>query len=60
MMSCWKQEPTERPNFQYLEKTLRKMRDYEADKIANQNEAAGHVNQAYQEDGMIFLSSYET
>ncbi|XP_050988520.1 proto-oncogene tyrosine-protein kinase ROS isoform X2 [Labeo rohita] len=50
MMSCWKQEPTERPNFQYLEKTLRKMRDYEADKIANQNEAAGHVNQAYQED----------
>ncbi|XP_058604533.1 proto-oncogene tyrosine-protein kinase ROS-like isoform X3 [Onychostoma macrolepis] len=50
MMSCWSKEPTERPNFQYLEETLSKLRDYEADKRANQNGAAGHVNQAYQED----------
>uniref|UniRef100_A0A671SPY1 receptor protein-tyrosine kinase n=1 Tax=Sinocyclocheilus anshuiensis TaxID=1608454 RepID=A0A671SPY1_9TELE len=50
MMSCWSKEPTERPNFQYLEETLSKLRDYEADKRAKQNGAAGHVNQAYQED----------
>ncbi len=59
MMSCWSREPTERPNFQYLEETLRKLRDYE-DKRVNQNGAAGHVNQAYQEDGMILISSYKT
>lgn len=53
MMSCWSKEPTERPNFQYLEETLRKLRDYEEDKRANQNGAEGHVNQAYQEDGVI-------
>ncbi|XP_043118667.1 proto-oncogene tyrosine-protein kinase ROS isoform X2 [Puntigrus tetrazona] len=50
MMSCWSKEPAERPNFQYLEETLRKLRVYEADKRANLNGAAGHVNQAYQED----------
>uniref|UniRef100_A0A8C1XPZ2 Tyrosine-protein kinase receptor n=1 Tax=Cyprinus carpio TaxID=7962 RepID=A0A8C1XPZ2_CYPCA len=50
MMSCWSKEPTERPNFQYLEETLSKLRDYEADKRAKQYGAAGHVNQAYQED----------
>ncbi|ROJ78752.1 Proto-oncogene tyrosine-protein kinase ROS [Anabarilius grahami] len=50
MMSCWSKEPTERPNFQCLEETLSKLRDYEADKRANQNGAEGHVNQAYQED----------
>ncbi|XP_026098354.1 proto-oncogene tyrosine-protein kinase ROS isoform X1 [Carassius auratus] len=50
MMSCWSKEPNERPNFKYLEETLCKLRDYEADKRANQNGAAGHVNQAYQED----------
>ncbi|XP_059376033.1 proto-oncogene tyrosine-protein kinase ROS isoform X2 [Carassius carassius] len=50
MMSCWSKEPNVRPNFQYLEETLCKLRDYEADKRANQNGAAGHVNQAYQED----------
>ncbi|KAK9959557.1 hypothetical protein ABG768_009676 [Culter alburnus] len=50
MMGCWSKEPTERPNFQYLEETLSKLRDYEADKRANQNGAEGHVNQAYQED----------
>ncbi len=59
MMSCWSREPTERPNFQYLEETLRKLRDYE-DKRVNQNGAAGHVNQAYHEDGMILISSYKT
>uniref|UniRef100_A0A671SRF4 receptor protein-tyrosine kinase n=1 Tax=Sinocyclocheilus anshuiensis TaxID=1608454 RepID=A0A671SRF4_9TELE len=37
MMSCWSKEPTERPNFQYLEETLSKLRDYEADKRAKQN-----------------------
>lgn len=52
MMSCWSKEPTERPNFQYLEETLSKLRDYEENKRANQN-GAGHVNQAYQEDGVI-------
>ncbi|XP_039528142.1 proto-oncogene tyrosine-protein kinase ROS [Pimephales promelas] len=50
MMSCWSKEPTERPNFQYLEETLSKLRDYEEDKRANQNGAEGHMNQAYQED----------
>ncbi|XDV42961.1 hypothetical protein PO909_011523 [Leuciscus waleckii] len=50
MMSCWSKEPTERPNFQYLEETLSKLRDYEEVKRANQNGAEGHVNQAYQED----------
>lgn len=58
MMGCWSKEPTERPNFQYLEETLSKLRDYEADKRANQNGADGHVNQAYQEDGMIFFYQY--
>jgi len=53
MMSCWSKEPTERPNFQYLEETLSKLRDYEEDKRANQNGAEGHMNQAYQEDGVI-------
>lgn len=54
MMGCWNKEPSERPNFQYLEETLSKLRDYEVDKRANQNGAEeGHVNQAYQEDGMI-------
>lgn len=57
-MSCWSKVPTERPDFQHLEETLSKLRDYE-DKRANQNEAAGHVNQAYQEDGMILISSYK-
>jgi len=52
-MSCWSKEPTERPNFQYLEETLSKLRDYEEDKRANQNGAEGHMNQAYQEDGVI-------
>uniref|UniRef100_A0A8C1EQI4 Tyrosine-protein kinase receptor n=1 Tax=Cyprinus carpio carpio TaxID=630221 RepID=A0A8C1EQI4_CYPCA len=43
MMSCWSKEPTERPNFQYLEETLSKLRDYEADKRAKQNGAAEEV-----------------
>ncbi|XP_052009911.1 proto-oncogene tyrosine-protein kinase ROS isoform X1 [Xyrauchen texanus] len=50
MMDCWKKEPSERPSFQYLQETLSKFKDYEADKRASQNEAAGHVNQAYEEE----------
>lgn len=48
MMSCWSKEPADRPNFQFLEETMRKLRNYEADKRANQTDGAdGHVNQAY-------------
>lgn len=59
MMGCWSKEPTERPNFQCLEETLSKLRDYEADKRANQNGAEGHVNQAYQEGMILYQYRYQ-
>lgn len=51
-MDCWNKETTERPSFQQLHETLNKLRDYEADKEISQNLMLGHLNQAYQEDGM--------